>query len=174
LFLIAFVTLAAGVAACGSRSSASPGDMVTVPMAITAQGSTAIASIGTAVPLSVLPTAATARPPTGAPPSTRTGPTTLTAADDGTVVLLHPGQSVTVVLDPQGPFSWHVPDVKGTSVKQVSASGGYPSQQPARATFNAVQPGDTALIAVDDTPCLHANPGCLPAQRGWQVTIIVS
>lgn len=169
MFLIPVVLLGTVVAACGARSSVPTGDMVTLPTAGSAQASVAIATVE---PMRV--DVATMSPMTTTAPPTRTGPTTFTAADNGAVVVLHPGESVTLVLDPQGAFSWHVPEVKGTSVKQVSASGGYPGQQPARATFTAVQPGSATLTAYDDTPCLHAKPlACQPPQHGWEVTVIV-
>ena len=56
---------------------------------------------------------------------------------------------------------------------RVSASGGYPGQQPAQAAFVAVQPGSATLTALD-TACLHAQPACEPAQQVWRVTVIVT
>jgi predicted secreted protein len=99
--------------------------------------------------------------------------TTVTVADDGSTVRLHRGQSLTVVLDPTGLFSWHLPTVTGAGLRQVNASGGYPDQQPARATFLATQSGTATLQAIDDTACLHATPACLPPQRQWRVTVTV-
>ena len=69
-------------------------------------------------------------------------------------------------------FSWHVPAAEGAAVRRVTASGGYPAQQPARALFLAVQPGSATLSTVDDTACLHAHPACLPPPREWRVTVV--
>lgn len=110
---------------------------------------------------------------TTASPPTRTGSTTVTVADDGVVLFLGLGQSVTVVLNADGPFSWHVPTVAGTAVSATSAGGGYPGAQPAMATFDAVQPGTVTLTAYDDIPCLHSHPPCLPPQRMWRATVVV-
>ena len=95
-------------------------------------------------------------------------------ADNGVTVRLHRGQRVIVTLQAQGMFSWHVPAAAGAAVRKINGSGGYPGQQPARATFVALQPGRATLAAIDDTACLHAEPACLPAQQIWQVTVIVS
>jgi hypothetical protein len=115
-----------------------------------------------------------AAPPPDSPPATRTASDELTAADDHATVRLHVGQSVTVMLAPDGLFQWHVPTVSGIAVRQVSDSGGYPGQEPARATFLAQAGGEATLQAVDDTACLHAQPGCKPPQRQWQVTVTVT
>ena len=104
-----------------------------------------------------------------------TGPAALTTADDGVTVRLRPGQQVTVMLAGQGPsYGWHIPAVAGIAVRRSSASGGYPSRQPARAAFLAIHPGIATLSASDDTACLHAQPPCAVPQREWRVTIIVT
>jgi hypothetical protein len=103
-----------------------------------------------------------------------TGPAALTAANNGVTVRLHHGQRLTVSLAEQGMFSWHVPAAAGPAVERVSASGGYPGLQPARATFLAVKPGRVTLTAVDDTACLHAVPACQPPQQEWRITVIVN
>jgi hypothetical protein len=101
-------------------------------------------------------------------------PVTLTTTDNGAAVWLHAGQQVAVALASAGSFSWHVPAAAGTAVRRVSASGGYPGQQPARAAFVAVRSGRATLTAIDDTACLHSQPACEPPQQEWQVTIIVT
>jgi hypothetical protein len=89
-------------------------------------------------------------------------------------VRLRTGQQVDVALASKGLFSWHVPAAVCAAVRRVSASGGYPGPQPARAAFLAVRPGEAILAAVNDTGCLHAQPACLPAQQEWRVTVIVT
>lgn len=110
----------------------------------------------------------------GSPPPTLAGPATLTATDNGAIVRLHVGQQVAVTLTPEGFFSWHVPAAAGAAIKRVSASGGYPGKQPAQAAFLAVRPGQGTLSTINDTACLHSRPPCLPPQREWRVTIIVT
>jgi hypothetical protein len=56
----------------------------------------------------------------------------------------------------------------------VSASGGYPGQQPAQAAFVAVRSGDATLTAIDDTACLHGQPACELPEQDWQVTVIIT
>lgn len=115
-------------------------------------------------------------------PAPATGPTprpsgasgTLTVADNGATVRLSTGQSLTVTLGPHSGLSWHVPAATGAAVRRTSASGGYPGDRPARATFLAVRAGRSVLAAVDDTACLHAQPACLLLQQSWQVVVIVA
>jgi hypothetical protein len=99
---------------------------------------------------------------------------TLAAADNGALVRVHVGQRVAVALASEGMFSWHVPAAAGAAVRRVTASGGYPGQQPARAVFLAVHSGSATLTAIDDTACLHAQPACEPPQREWRVTVVVT
>jgi hypothetical protein len=58
-------------------------------------------------------------------------------------------------------------------LQRVSASGGYPSSQPARATFLARAPGPADLTSQTDFTCLHSTPACLPAQRIWTLHVVV-
>jgi hypothetical protein len=99
---------------------------------------------------------------------------TLTVSDSGRTVRLPAGRALAVVLPRQGAFSWHPALADGAALARVSAGGGYPGQQPARATFRAVARGRAVLRATDDTACLHAQPSCEVAQRLWQVTVIVT
>jgi hypothetical protein len=98
----------------------------------------------------------------------------LTAEDSGATVPLHPGQRVTVTLAGRGTFSWHVPAATGAAVMRISASGGYPGKQPARAVFWAVGPGRATLSAVDDAACLHAHPACRLSQQAWRAMVVVT
>jgi hypothetical protein len=115
-----------------------------------------------------------APPATSPSPSpTLVGPSRLTVADNGTTVRLVRGRSLTVELAAQGMFSWHVPITTGTALRLVNGSGGYPTEQPARATFVATEPGTAVLTATDDTACLQADPECLPLQQQWHVSVVV-
>ena len=170
LDLVAVVMLTAGVAACGTQASGQPVGLAPATTATAVPAGTASASPQVAG-------TASGRPPIpapGSPPPTLTGPVMLTTADNGAAVRLHAGQQVAVALASEGLFSWHVPTAVGAAVRRVSASGGYPGQQPARAAFLAVRSGRATLTAIDDTACLHAQPACEPAQQEWQVAIIVT
>ncbi|MCU1595769.1 MAG: hypothetical protein JWO12_3161 [Frankiales bacterium] len=59
-------------------------------------------------------------------------------------------------------------------VRRTSASGGYPSDHPAQASFLGVKPGTADLTSETDYTCLHSNPPCLPPQRQWLVHVVVS
>jgi hypothetical protein len=65
----------------------------------------------------------------------------LTEADGGVTVRLLTGQSVNTVLAPNRISQWHVPVANGAALRSVSTSGGYPGEEPARATFLAVRLG---------------------------------
>ncbi|GAA5005603.1 hypothetical protein GCM10023317_40240 [Actinopolymorpha pittospori] len=150
----------------GSLDSDAPtGDTVT--SASTATTGTATAGTATATPVRV-----TSVPTPSAPPRL-TGPATLTATDVNATVRLHRGQSAHVILAGTGGFAWHVPAATGTVVRRSDAGGGYPTQEPARATFTAIRIGRAVISATDDIGCLHTRPACLPPTRLWQATIIV-
>jgi hypothetical protein len=164
LYLAAVGALTTAVTACGTQAAGQPAG----PPAATATASPARTATTSPQP------AGTASWRSPSPPPTLTGPGTLTNSDNGATVRLHAGQQVAVALASTGLFSWHVPAAVGAAVTRVSASGGYPGQQPARAAFLAVRPGNATLTAIDDTACLHAQPACEPAQQEWRVTIIVT
>jgi hypothetical protein len=164
--MVAVVALTTGVAACGNQPAGpSAAATATAIPARTATASTQVA--GTVSGRLSLPS------PASSPPAL-TGPVTLATADNGAAVRLRVGQQVAVTLASEGLFSWHVPTAVGAAVRRVSASGGYPGQEPARAAFLAVQAGRAMLTAIDDTACLHAQPACEPAQQEWRVTVIVT
>jgi hypothetical protein len=97
----------------------------------------------------------------------------LTAVSNGKTVRLFRGQSVSVVLRGTA-LSWHIPAATGGAVRRISASGGYPAHQPARATFVATWPGRAILSSVNDATCLHTRPACAIAQRSWRVVVFVT
>lgn len=52
--------------------------------------------------------------------------------------------------------------------------GGYPSDTTAVASFTAAQQGTAHVSSQTDLPCLHSTPRCLPPQRDFRITVIVS
>lgn len=114
------------------------------------------------------------RPHGGTPSQPASKPASLTAADNGAVVRLTSGQSITVTLVAAPPFSWHLPAATGSIIQRTDASGGYPERNPARAAFRAAHPGRAVLSAIDDAQCLHAPHPCMLPQRSWHVMIIVT
>jgi hypothetical protein len=101
---------------------------------------------------------------------------TVTASDDGAKVVLVPGQVITVVLGGQSILGWDRPRLAGLvpgALREINASGGYPSTAPARANYRAVLAGTAEIISSTDARCLHTSPPCEIAQRLWRITVIV-
>ncbi len=193
--VVTLLLLAAGVA-CGSSppstsvltsgsspSSApaeSPGGVVTAtpttspaatvtratPAATTGIASAAPRVTGLASPLrSSLPTA----PPTTAP-TRSSSPTVLTESSSGNTVQIKIGRSIYVTLPGGANGGYDQPATSSTSVaRRTSASGGYPTNQPAQATFTGAKPGTADLTSQTDYTCLNSNPRCLPPQKQWLV-----
>jgi hypothetical protein len=82
------------------------------------------------------------------------------------------GERINVALGREGQ-QWDQPTSDGPAVRRSAASGGYPSDQPARASFLAVSAGQAQLTATTDAACLHTQPRCMIAQRDWSVEIVV-
>ena len=146
-------------------------DPAIAPEPVTAQAQPSAAYAGTA-------TAAPARQSTPPPsPSPRRTPTpvagtvTVTDDDSGSTVHLVVGQHLRVRLS-QG--TWDPPDSSNpASVNRRSSSGGYPSEQPVDAVFDAVAHGHADVTAQSDAACFHTQPRCLMATRQWQVSVLV-
>ncbi|HWC35255.1 MAG TPA: hypothetical protein VG650_10550 [Mycobacteriales bacterium] len=60
-----------------------------------------------------------------------------------------------------------------TVIHRISHSGGYPTNEDARATFKALAPGRADISSTTDAACLHATPRCMIAQQIWVVHVIV-
>ena len=85
------------------------------------------------------------------------------------------GERVDLMLtkDPLG--NWDVPVVKGPVLRLVETAGGYPSEEPLRVTLLAAAPGTATVQTSTDLACFHgAGPPCLPPQRLWSVSVVVS
>ncbi len=173
------ITVAAavlGAAACGINSPASGGT--------NGPGSAQSPRPGTAVTVRLSrapsPGRLTPAPPARSHHATvkvgHTGPVIITTTDDGATVVVAPGQLITVILSGQGMLRWNRPRLAPAAqgvLRQVSASGGYPSEAPARASFHAVREGTEAILSGTDARCLHAQPRCAIVQRLWRVTVVV-
>jgi hypothetical protein len=105
---------------------------------------------------------------TTAPAPTLIGTRTLSERDAGATVVLDAGEAVRVVLG--GDFV--VPYAEGNAVAR-SAAGGFPSGNPAEATFTAQRPGRVDLVSETDYTCLHSAPRCALPQDVWRVDLVV-
>jgi hypothetical protein len=104
------------------------------------------------------------------------GQVTLSTSDDGATVVVKPGQVITVVLDGKGMLRWNPPRLAGSvpgALRQLRASGGYPSRAPARTSYRAIQNGTAEIISGTNAPCLHAHPPCEIVQRLRRTTVVV-
>jgi hypothetical protein len=163
-----------GVAACGVNGSTGGG--------AGGQPSAQPQASGTAVTVSRQPRIGSLTPAPVAHSGHRkitvgpSGRVTVTISDDGVTVKIVPGQLITVLLGSQGTLQWTRPRLAGPAaavLRQLSASGGYPSQAPARAAFRAVQAGTAVILSSTDARCLHAHPACAIPERLWRVTVVV-
>lgn len=127
-----------------------------------------ITPAGTAT-ASPVPATIPTRSPTPTSTSTHTGATTLTEADSGSTVVLKVGESVQVSL----PSDYHRPEAQGSAIRRTEVSGGYPTGQPATATFTVEEKGNAEISSTTDYACLHATPACALPQQLWSVRITV-
>jgi hypothetical protein len=104
-------------------------------------------------------------------PSAVGGTVTVTDDDSGTTVRLARGQHLRVRLS-QGTWDPPVSSADQVVVRR-SSTGGYPSDQPVDAVFDAVGSGTADVTAQSDAACFHTEPRCLMAQREWRVTVVV-
>jgi hypothetical protein len=96
---------------------------------------------------------------------------TVTDDDSGSTVHLAVGQHLQVRLS-QG--TWDPPDsTDNVVVTRRSSTGGYPSDKPVDAVFDAVARGQADVTAQSDAACFHTQPRCLMATRQWQVSVVV-
>ena len=94
--------------------------------------------------------------------------------DSGRTIHVLVGDIVKVRLPGGSNGGYHRPRTSDRDVlRRVSASGGYPSADDARATFRARAAGTADLTSYTDYTCLHTQPRCLPPQREWVVHIHV-
>ncbi|MBK5306280.1 MAG: hypothetical protein JJD92_06280 [Frankiaceae bacterium] len=104
-------------------------------------------------------------------PSAVGGTVTVTDDDGESTVQLRTGQRLRVRLS-SGTWDPPVSSADGVVVRRTS-SGGYPSDQPVDATFEAVGTGSADVTAQSDAACFHTEPRCLMATREWRVHVVV-
>lgn len=148
----------------------------------TSSGGSGPVSLGGSDSAPTVPAASAASPPAPAPASpgsgtptggpTLTSPGTVTLADTGATVRLSRGERLNVDLSGDG--TWDQPQANGAALQRIAATGGYPSKDPARATFVAAADGTATILSRTDQPCLHSSPPCSVMQRIWLVRVIVS
>lgn len=110
-------------------------------------------------------------PDAGTSPAPIRSVVTVTDDDSGTTVRLRRGQHLRVRLS-TGPWDPPVSSVDGVVVRR-SSTGGYPSDSPVDATFDAVGVGSADITAQSDAACFHVEPRCMMASRQWQVRVTV-
>ena len=99
------------------------------------------------------------------------GTVIVTQDDSGTTVRLVRGQRLRVRLSQD---SWTPPQSSAADVVvRRSSTGGYPTDQPVDALFEAVGAGTAEVTSQTDARCFHSDPPCLMPQRMWQVTVVV-
>ena len=139
-----------------------------IPVASAGTG-TATAGSATASPVRVTVPPSPASP-TPVPPA---DPAHLTEGDSGQTIHVRVGEQVNVELPGGSGGGYHQPASSSDVMNRTAASGGYPTDQPARASFVATRAGTADLTSYDDFACLHTSPRCLPPQREWIVHVVV-
>jgi hypothetical protein len=95
--------------------------------------------------------------------------------DSGRTIHVSVGDVVKVRLPGGSGGGYHRPRTSDRDVvRRTSATGGYPSDDDARASFRARHRGTADLTSYTDYRCLHTEPRCLPPQRQWTVHVVVS
>jgi len=170
-------TVVLAVAACGVTGSVPGGDASRTRPAHPPRPGTAVT-----VTFSRAPQSGKLSPGPAVPSGRRritaghSGRVTLTTSDDDATVVVVPGQVITVVLAGRGMLRWNPTRLAGSvpgTLRQLSATGGYPSTAPARASYRAVRAGTAEIVSGTNARCLHTRPPCAIAQRLWRVTVVV-
>ena len=95
-------------------------------------------------------------------------------SDSGRTIHVSRGDVIKVRLPGGSMGGYHRPRTSdGDVVERTNATGGYPSDDTARARFVARHRGTADLTSYTDYRCLHTQPRCLPPQREWVVHVVV-
>ncbi|HEX9015979.1 MAG TPA: hypothetical protein VF960_08290 [Chloroflexota bacterium] len=167
---------------CGPMGAAPASQATKVPTAAATASPTVAPTAApspTALPPTPLPTSTavpTAPAPTVAPSATAAPPATagvaqslsVTLADDGKTIALHPGDRFLLNLGDS--YDWSVtvadPAVVSRVVNVLVVRG-------AQGIYEAGKPGATTLTATGDPPCRKAQPACGAPSRLFRVQITV-
>jgi hypothetical protein len=154
-----------------ASAEASPSDAVYAPQPASAAATAGTASAGTASSGPGRVSSPAASPSPRPTPSAVGGTVTVTDDDSESTVHLRVGQHLRVRLSSG---TWDPPVSSAASVvARRSSSGGYPSDQPVDATFEAVGKGTADVTAQSDAACFHTEPRCMMASRQWRVHVVV-
>lgn len=93
--------------------------------------------------------------------------------DSGRTVRVHVGERIHVRLPNDSFGGYRRPTAAGDELVRKVATGGYPTDYPARAVFVAKHRGRTDITSTTDYACLHSEPACALPQRTWTVHVRV-
>ena len=188
ILLVTLSLLLLGVA-CGSSSdgdstlrtgtdptgTATPTPLPSLTVTASTPGGSATAGTGSATAQPIISTSGHSSETQTTAPASPSSPAMLTESSSGTTVRIRAGQSIEVSLPGGANGGYTQPASSSDSIaRRTSARGGYPTNQPAQATFLGVKPGTADLAASTDFACLHSTPQCLPPQRQWLVHLVVT
>ncbi|MEO6204047.1 MAG: hypothetical protein ABIO67_01495 [Mycobacteriales bacterium] len=167
---LASLSPSASVAGSASPQPAATKSSAPPPTYVRPAGS----GVATASSASAGPGRATSPQPTSPRPTPQAsaGTVTVTDADSGRTIRLAIGQRLRVGLS-NG--TWQPPVSSDAAVlPRRSSTGGYPSDQPVDATFEATATGIADVTSQTDAACFHTEPRCMMPTRQWSVTVQVS
>jgi hypothetical protein len=177
------VALALLVSGCASNGPRGASDGPAAGSSLTVAVSSGLPSVAPSAPPAspvVLPIVTTSPTPpaTMAPmPSTvaeatptLVSPSVLGQDSSGAVVELRVGQ--TVLFEPGQ--DWVPLTIDGSVLRVVTQSGGYPSNQPLKATILAVSPGTASIDDHIDAACFHVSPPCLRPAGSLHFSVVVT
>src|SRR5450631_3549759 len=117
-------------------------------------------------PATMVPMPSTVAEPT----PTLVSPSVLDQDSSGAVVELKVGESV--LFEPGQ--DWVPLTINGSVLRVVTQSGGYPSDQPFKATILAVAPGTANIDDYIDAACFHVSPPCLRPNGSLHFSVVVT
>ena len=107
-------------------------------------------------------------------PSLRSSGATITIQTNQHTVTMRAGQSQDMYLAASGYFTSDAIDLSTPGIVKLSnVRGGYPAKGYS-ATVTALHAGTVELKTESDIFCLHSKPDCVPPQRVYDVTVVVS
>jgi hypothetical protein len=177
------VALALLLSGCSSNGVRGPAEGVTAGSSLAVTVSSGVPSVAAAAPpsspvarsivtSSPTPPATVAPTPSSVAEATPTlvSPSVLGQDSSGAVVELKVGQ--TVLFEPGQ--DWVPLMIDGSVLRVVTQSGGYPSDQPLKATILAVSPGTASIDDHTDAACFHVSPPCLRPDGSLHFSVVVT